>query len=63
MDGGELLWKRTLGRPLNYVTLPDGWMFVSVSVVTLRFTNTRNGDLDVTIRGKKSLALERPPSE
>jgi hypothetical protein len=64
LENGELVWKRTLGRPLNYVTLPDGWMLVSVSVpavvtldakgsVTLRFTNTRNGDIDVTIRGKK----------
>jgi hypothetical protein len=64
MDGGQLVWKRTLGRPLNYVTLPEGWMLVSVSVpavitldakgcVTLRFTNTRNGDIDVTIRAKK----------
>jgi len=64
LDNGELVWKRTLGRPLNYVTLPDGWMLVSVSVpavvtlddkgcVTLRFTNTRNGDIDVTIRARK----------
>jgi hypothetical protein len=64
LDGGELVWKRTLGRPLNYVTLPDGWMLTSVNVpavvtldakgcVTLRFTNTRNGDIDVTIRAKK----------
>ena len=64
MDGGELVWKRTLGRPLNYVTLPDGWMLVSVNVpavvaldgngcVTMRFANTRNGDLDITIRAKK----------
>jgi hypothetical protein len=64
LDKGELMWKRTLGRPLNYVTLPDGWMLVSVNVpavitlddkgcVTLRFTNTRNGDIDVTIRAKK----------
>ncbi len=64
LDKGELMWKRTLGRPLNYVTLPEGWMLVSVNVpaavtldakgcVTLRFTNTRNGDLDIAIRGKK----------
>ena len=64
MDKGELVWRRTLGRPLNYVSLPDGWMLVSVNVpavvtldgkgcVTLRFTNTRNGDIDVTIRAKK----------
>ena len=64
MEKGELVWRRTLGRPLNYVTLPEGWMLVSVSVpavvsldakgcVTLRFTNTRNGDIDVAIRAKK----------
>ena len=64
LDKEGLVWKRTLGRPLNDVTLPDGWMLVSVNVpavialdgngcVTLRLTNTRNGDLDVTIRAKK----------
>ena len=48
----ELVWTRTLGRPLNFVTLPDGWMLTSVSVpavittdakgrVMLRFTNIR----------------------
>jgi len=64
IDHGDLKWTRTLGRPLNYVTLPDGWMLTSVNVpaavtldakgcVTLRFTNTRNGDIDVTIRAAK----------
>jgi hypothetical protein len=64
IDKDELVWTRTLGRPLNYVTLPDGWMLTSVNTpsvitldtqgrVTLRFTNIRNGDLDVTIRAKK----------
>src|SRR6266481_8532644 len=62
MQGKELVWTRTLGRPLNFVTLPDGWMLTSVNVpavitmdakgrATLRFTNTRNGDIAVTIRG------------
>ena len=60
----ELVWKRTLGRPLNYVTLPPGWMLSSVNTpavislddqgkVTLRFTNTRNGDLDIEIKARK----------
>ena len=64
IDQGELKWTRTLGRPLNYVTLPDGWMLTSVNVpavitldaksfVTLRFTNTRNGEIDVTVRARK----------
>lgn len=64
MDGNELVWTRTLGRPVNYVTLPDGWMLSSVNTpavvtldaqgrVTLRFTNTHPGDLAVTIRARK----------
>ena len=65
----ELVWKRTLGRPLNYVTLPAGWMLSAVNVpavvslddqgrVSLRFTNTRNGDLDIEIKARK-----RPPAK
>lgn len=64
MKGGELDWTRTLGRPLNFVTLPEGWMLTSVNTpavitldrdgrVTLRFTNIRNDELAVTIRAKK----------
>ena len=64
MDGNELVWKRTLGRPVNDVTLPDGWMLTATNVpasitldpqgrLTLRYINTRNGDLDITIRARK----------
>jgi hypothetical protein len=64
MDGTNLVWTRTLGRPVNFVTLPDGWMLTSVNTpatittdpqgrVTLRFTNTHPGDLAVTIRARK----------
>jgi hypothetical protein len=64
IDGQELVWRRTLGRPVNSVSLPPGWMLTASNVpatvtlnaeglVTLRFTNTRNGDLDVTIRARK----------
>lgn len=60
----ELAWSRTLGRPLNYVTLPAGWMLTSVNTpavitldeegrIKLRFTNTRNGDLAIVIKAKK----------
>lgn len=63
-DGNELVWTRTLGRALNYVTLPEGWMLSSVNTpavvtldaqgrVTLRFTNTHPGDLAVTIRARR----------
>jgi len=64
MQDSELVWARTLGRPLNYVTLPQGWMLTSVNTpavltldaqgsVTLRFTNTHPGDLPVTIRARR----------
>jgi hypothetical protein len=64
IDNGELLWKRTLGRPLNIVTLPPGWMLTSVNTpaiisldaegrVRLRFANIRNDELSVVIRAKK----------
>jgi hypothetical protein len=63
-QNGELVWTRTLGRPLNFVTLPDGWMLTSVNTpavvtldgqgrVTLRFTNIRNDELAVTIKARK----------
>jgi hypothetical protein len=64
LQDGELVWTRTLGRPLNFVTLPPGWMLTSVNTpavisldeegrVKLRFTNTRNGDLAIVIKAKK----------
>jgi len=64
LQDGELVWTRTLGRPLNYVTLPAGWMLTSVNtpaVVTLdeegriklRFANPRNGDLAIVIKARK----------
>ena len=64
MDKDELVWKRTLGRPLNLVTLPAGWMLTSLNVpaiisldsegrVLMRFTNLRNDELNITIRAKR----------
>ena len=64
MENGELVWKRTLGRPLNYVTLPAGWTLTSLNtpaIITrdeqgrtkLRFANIRNDELTVVIRARK----------
>jgi hypothetical protein len=61
---GELVWIRTLGRPINYVTLPGGWKLTSVNTpatvtldeegrIKLRFVNVRNGDLAIEIRARK----------
>jgi hypothetical protein len=60
----ELVWTRTLGRPLNFVILPTGWMLTSINTpavisldedgrVKLRFTNTRNGDLAIEIKARR----------
>jgi hypothetical protein len=63
-EGGDLVWKRTLGRPLNDVTLPAGWMLTSVNTpatisldeegrIRLRFANTRNDELSVVIKARR----------
>lgn len=60
---GELTWKRTLGRPVNYVTLPKGWLLTSVNTpatisldtegrIQLRFINIRNDELSITIKAR-----------
>jgi hypothetical protein len=64
MDGDELLWDRTLGRPYNVVTLPPGWMLTAVSPpavihedgdgnIALRFINPRNNDVHVVLRARR----------
>lgn len=64
VDGGELVWDRTLGRPYNQVTLPAGYKLSSVNtpaMITLdeegrivcRFNNPRNDELHVVLKAKK----------
>jgi len=63
IDGNELIWDRTLGRPYNDVTLPRGWMLTSTSVPAIisldaegrlvcRYTNPRNDEIHVVIKAK-----------
>lgn len=63
MDGDELVWDRSLGRPYNTVKLPPGWMLSGLSVpaiisldedglVTMRFINPRNDSIAVVIRAR-----------
>jgi hypothetical protein len=69
---GELVWKRTLGRPLNYVTLPAGWMLTSVNTpaivslddegrIKLRFANIRNDELSIVIKARQRPAKVKAP--
>lgn len=62
LEGGELVWDRTLGRPRNVVFLPEGWMLTGLSTpavvfedagrVGMRFINPRNDSLHVVIRAR-----------
>lgn len=68
---GELIWDRTLGRPRNEVTLPQGWMLTGVSVpaiisldpeglVTCRFTNPRNDEIHVVLKARRRPTAPKP---
>jgi len=70
MEKDELVWHRTLGRPLNLVTLPAGWMLTSLDTpaiisldtegrVLLRFTNPRNDELNITIKARHRPAASK----
>jgi hypothetical protein len=72
LEGPDLVWKRTLGRPLNYVTLPAGWMLISVNTpavisldddgrIKLRFTNIRNDELSIVIKARRRPAKVTNP--
>lgn len=64
MEGNELVWDRTLGRPRNVVTLPAGWVLTGISTpatiftdeegrVALRFINPRNDSVHVVLRARR----------
>jgi hypothetical protein len=64
MEGNQLVWDRTLGRPRNQVTLPSGWMLSESTVpaiitldaegrVVCRFTNPRNDEIHVILKARK----------
>ena len=61
---GELVWDRTLGRPRNEVTLPEGWMLTETTVpaiisldeqgrIVCRFTNPRNDEIHVVLKARR----------
>ena len=69
LDGDELVFDRSLGRPRNAVVLPDGWYLTASAIpaavtqlpdgrIRLDFWNSRPDPVDVLIKAKR----RSPPS-
>jgi hypothetical protein len=67
LDGDELVFDRSLGRPRNVVVLPEGWYLTESSIpatvtqmadgrVRLDFWNGRPDEVDVLIKAKRRSA-------
>jgi hypothetical protein len=61
---GQLLWRRSFGRPRNDMVLPAGWYLTASSIpatisqtedgrVRLAFVNPRSDDIDVFVKGRR----------
>lgn len=64
LDGDELIWDRSLGRPRNAVVLPFGYALTASSIpavvsettdgrIRLDFVNPRNDEIAVLIKAKR----------
>ena len=64
LEGDELVFDRSLGRPRNSVVLPRGWYLIALSIpavvrqtpdglTRIDFVNGRPDAIDVLIKGKK----------
>jgi len=64
LDGDELVFERSLGRPRNSVVLPRGWYLTQLSIpavvrqtpdglTRIDFVNGRPDSVDVLLKGKK----------
>ena len=60
---GELTWKRTLGRPVNYVTLPAGWMLTSVNTPAIDLARRRRARQAALHQHPQRRAVDRDQSE
>jgi hypothetical protein len=67
LDGDELVFDRSLGRPRNSVVLPRGWYLTWVSIpgvvhqtpdglTRIDFVNGRPDAVDVLIKGRRLVA-------
>jgi hypothetical protein len=64
LDGDELVFERSLGRPRNSIVLPRGWYLTELSIpavirqtadglTRIDFVNGRPDSIDVLVKGKK----------
>jgi hypothetical protein len=64
LEGDELVWDRSFGRPRNAVVLPAGWMVTASSIpatvsetedgrIRLDFVNPRPDEIGVVIRARR----------
>jgi len=67
LDGDELVFDRSFGRPRNSVVLPRGWYLTALSIpgvvrqaadglTRVDFVNGRPDSIDVLIKAKKAAA-------
>ena len=61
---GQLMWRRSFGRPRNDIVLPSGWYLTASSIpatiartedgrVRLSFVNPRPDAIDVFVKGRR----------
>jgi hypothetical protein len=71
LEGQDLVFDRSLGRPRNSVVLPSGWYLTELSIpavisetsdglIRLDFYNGRNDSLDVLIKGRRRVQGSGP---
>jgi hypothetical protein len=64
VDGGDLVFERSLGRPRNSIVLPKGWYLTALSIpgviretpngeTRIDFVNPRPDGIDVLLKGRK----------
>jgi hypothetical protein len=64
LDGDELVFERSFGRPRNSIVLPAGWYLTALSIpavirqtpdglTRVDFTNGRPDAIDVLMKGKR----------
>jgi hypothetical protein len=73
LDGDELVFDRSLGRPRNAVVLPAGWFLTAASIpatisettdgrIRLDFVNSRPDDIAVLIRAARRSPASATPA-